>query len=202
MEEQGMKNFTTFELTLGAIFVAMMAVGANITSIAPFMVVGGVPITLQTFFAILSGVVLGSRLGAFAMFTYALLGLVGVPVFAGFKGGMVSLISPTFGFILSFILTAYVAGKLVEKQRTFNMFISASLLGMTINYVFGTNWMYMAYKLWFTAPEGFTYKMAWLWMIVPLPKDILLAIVAGVMAFRLEKSILSKRRFKHIKKVA
>jgi biotin transport system substrate-specific component len=202
MEEQGMKNFTTFELTLGAIFVAMMAVGANITSIAPFMVVGGVPITLQTFFAILSGVVLGSRLGAFAMFTYALLGLVGVPVFAGFKGGMVSLISPTFGFILSFILTAYVAGKLVEKQRTFNMFISAALLGMTINYGFGTNWMYMAYKLWFTAPEGFTYKMAWLWMIVPLPKDILLAIVAGVMAFRLEKSILSKRRFKHIKKVA
>ncbi|MCP3740202.1 biotin transporter BioY [Rossellomorea sp. BNER] len=197
-----MKNFTTFELTLGAIFVAMMAVGANITSIAPFMVVGGVPITLQTFFAILSGVVLGSRLGAFAMFTYALLGLVGVPVFAGFKGGMVSLISPTFGFILSFILTAYVAGKLVEKQRTFNMFISAALLGMTINYVFGTNWMYMAYKLWFTAPEGFTYKMAWLWMIVPLPKDILLAVVAGVMAFRLEKSILSKRRFKHIKKVA
>ncbi|MBM7583802.1 biotin transport system substrate-specific component [Bacillus pakistanensis] len=197
-----MKKFTTLDLTLGAIFVAMMTVGANITSIAPFMVVGGIPITLQTFFAILSGVVLGSRLGAFAMFTYALLGLVGVPVYAGFKGGMVSLISPTFGFILSFILTAFVAGKLIEKKRSFKMFIFAALIGMTINYVFGTNWMYLAYKLWFTAPEGFTYKMAWLWMVVPLPKDILLAIVAGIMAFRLEKSILSKRRFKHIKKVA
>ena len=57
----------TTDLTAAAMFVALMAVGANITSIAPFMVVGGVPITLQTFFAILAGVVLGSRLGAIAM---------------------------------------------------------------------------------------------------------------------------------------
>ena len=57
----------TTEITLAGMFVALMAIGANITSIVPFMVIGGVPITLQTFFAILAGVVLGSRLGAISM---------------------------------------------------------------------------------------------------------------------------------------
>src|SRR5699024_12851678 len=81
---------------------------------SPFLVVGGVPITVQTFFAVLAGLVLGSRVGAFSMFVYMMLGLVGAPVFAQFKGGMGMLLSPTFGFILSFILIAYVAGKIRE----------------------------------------------------------------------------------------
>src|SRR5699024_8014799 len=98
----------------------------NITSILPFMVIGGVPITLQTFFAILSGLILGSRLGAFTMFVYMMLGLAGVPVFAQFKGGISMLLSPTFGFIVSFILIAYVAGKLVERKQSFSMYIVAA----------------------------------------------------------------------------
>ena len=78
----------------------------------------------------------------------------------------------------------------------------ASLIGLVINYVFGTNWMYFAYKFWAAAPEGFTYKMAWLWMVVPLPKDIILAVFAGMMAHRLEKTVLSKGSFKHLRKAA
>ena len=46
------KRNKTFDLTLGAMFVALTAIGANMTSIAPFLVIGGVPITLQTFFAV------------------------------------------------------------------------------------------------------------------------------------------------------
>ncbi|WP_079508974.1 biotin transporter BioY [Mesobacillus jeotgali] len=191
-----------FDLTLASMFVGLMAIGANITSFVPFMVVGGVPITLQTFFAILAGIILGSRLGAISMTVYALVGLVGVPVFAQFSAGFSTLISPTFGFILSFILTAYVAGKMVEKNRALSAFILASLAGMVINYVFGTNWMYFAYKLWAAAPEGFTYKLAWLWMVAPLPKDIILAVFAGMMGHRLEKTVLSKGSFKHLRKAA
>ena len=63
-------------------FAALMMIGANITAFAPFLVVGGVPITLQTFFAILAGLLLGSRLGAMAMTVYMFIGLAGAPVFA------------------------------------------------------------------------------------------------------------------------
>ncbi|MEC5424818.1 biotin transporter BioY [Virgibacillus sp. C22-A2] len=194
--------WTPLDLTVGSMFVALMAVGANITSIAPFMVIGGVPITLQTFFAILSGLILGSRLGALSMFTYMVLGLTGVPVFAQFKGGAAILLSPTFGFIVSFILIAYVAGKMVEKKRSFPRYISAALVAMVINYIFGTNWMYAAYIFWFDAPEGLTYKMVWYWMVFPLPKDIILSTCAGVVAYRLEKRLIARSNFRKIQNTA
>ena len=194
-----MRKLKTIDLTLASMFVALMAVGANITSIIPFMVVGGVPITLQTFFGILAGLILGSRLGTITTTVYAFVGLVGVPVFAQFTGGVSTLMKPTFGFILSFILAAYVTGKIVEKFKSVSGFIIAALIGTAINYIVGTNWMYYAYRLWADAPDGFTYSMAWMWMMAPLPKDIILAVVAGLFAHRLEKNVLSKDRFKHLK---
>ena len=182
-----------FKLTFGAMFVALAAIGANLTSVAPFLVVGGVPITLQTFFAVLAGLVLGSRMGAFSMFVYMMAGLAGAPVFAQFKGGAGAALSPTFGFILSFILVAYVAGKIREMNSSFVSYIVAALTAMSVNYIFGTNWMYAAYKLWFGAPAQFSYKIAWLWMMAPLPKDIILSIMAGSFAYRLEKYGISIR---------
>ncbi|MBM4761883.1 biotin transporter BioY [Bacillus sp. B15-48] len=194
-----MKNkMNALDISLAGMFVALMMIGANITSIVPFMVVGGVPITLQTFFAILAGAILGSRLGSISMMVYAALGLVGAPVFARFSGGFTQILSPTFGFIVSFIITAYIVGKMVEKKKTLNMFIWASLTGMVINYLFGTNWMYFAYKFWAAAPDGFTYKLAWLWMLPPLPKDIILSIGAAFFAYRLEHSVLSRSQFRKI----
>ncbi|MFF2446978.1 biotin transporter BioY [Neobacillus sp. NPDC058068] len=190
------------DITLVGMFVALMAIGANITSLAPFMVVGGVPITLQTFFAILAGAILGSRLGSIAMIVYMLVGLAGVPVFAKLKSGPFMVIDPTFGFIISFILVAFIIGKVVERKKTVAAFIMAALIGMAVNYLFGTNWMYFAYKIWAAAPAGFTYKMAWLWMVPPLPKDIILAVFAGMMAHRLEKTVLSKGQFKQLKRVS
>jgi biotin transport system substrate-specific component len=182
--------------------VALMAVGANITALAPFMVVGGVPITLQTFFAILAGVVLGSRLGAIAMMVYAFVGLVGVPVFAQFGGGLGHFLRPTFGFIVSYVFTAYATGYIIEKMKnTVRVYAFAALIGMAINYIFGTNWMYAAYKIWASAPDGFTYKMAWLWMVVPLPKDIILAVFAGVMGHRLKRT-LSRSQTNNVRKVS
>jgi biotin transport system substrate-specific component len=193
------RKFETIELTLSSMFVVLIAVGANITSMIPGLVVGGVPITLQTFFAILAGLILGSRLGVLTTSAYTFIGLVGIPVFAQFSAGLGILIKPTFGFILSFILAAYVIGKMVAKKNNVSSFIMAALVGTAINYVVGTNWMYFSYKLWADAPEGFTYGMAWLWMLAPLPKDIILAVFAGTMAYRLKVGVLSKSRFKHLK---
>ncbi|WP_338470732.1 biotin transporter BioY [Niallia sp. XMNu-256] len=188
----------TLELTLASMFVVLIAIGANITTLIPFMVVGGVPITLQTFFALLAGLILGSRVGTIATSAYAFIGFVGVPVFAQFGGGPGILIKPTFGFILSFILAAYVIGKIVEGKSNVSSYIIAALVGTAINYIVGTNWMYFAYKFWADAPEGFTYGMAWLWMLAPLPKDLILGVFAGMFAHRLKVTVFSKGRFRDL----
>lgn len=196
------RKLRTIDLTLAGMFVALMAVGANITSFVPFLVIGGVPITLQTFFAILAGAILGSRIGAISMTVYALVGLVGVPVFARFGAGFSSIFSPTFGFILSYILTAYITGKIIQKHRGIKAYVVAALAGMVFNYVAGTNWMYASYKLWAQAPDGLSYGLVWSWMLVPLPKDIILAVCAGIMAHRLEKTVLSKSTFRNVNRAA
>ncbi|GGB60438.1 biotin transporter BioY [Fictibacillus barbaricus] len=189
------KGLKTIDLTLIGMFVALMAIGANITTIFPFMVVGGVPITLQTFFCILAGALLGSRLGAIAMSVYVVVGLVGAPVFAQFKGGFATVISPTFGFLLSFILVAYFTGLIIEKNGSKVSYVTATLSGTAINYAVGTNLMFLAYQMWADAPEGFTYSLVWAWMMVPLPKDVILAVCAGLLAMRI--NIARKKTMSH-----
>lgn len=174
------------DLVYCAMFATLMMIGANITSFAPFMVVGGVPITLQIFFAILAGLILGSKRGAIAVTVYTLIGLAGAPVFAKFSGGFSQLLSPTFGFIIMFIVSAYTAGKIIEMKNTKIMYVVAALVAMAINYLFGTTWMYFAYKLWAAAPDNFTYQIAWLWMLPPLPKDIILSVLSGFFAYRMQ----------------
>lgn len=70
-------KFSTVDMVYCALFSTLMMIGANITAFAPFLVVGGVPITLQSFFATLAGLVLGARKGAIAMLVYTLIGLAG-----------------------------------------------------------------------------------------------------------------------------
>ncbi|WP_171016704.1 biotin transporter BioY [Pseudalkalibacillus caeni] len=183
------KKLSALDITYAAMFAALMAVGANIAQFLPM--VGGVPITLQTFFSILAGALLGSRLGAISMTVYMAVGLAGAPVFAKFSGGIGTLVSPTFGFILSYILVSYVIGKMIEAKKNpgVQTFLFACFVGLFLNYFLGTNYMFYAYKLLGIAPEGFSYGMAWGWMMVPLPKDIVLTIVAAVLSPRIYRAV-------------
>lgn len=181
------QSFKTIDLIYSALFATLIMIGANITSFVPFLTVGGVPITLQVFFAILAGLVLGSKKGAIACAVYMFIGLAGAPVFSKFTGGFSAILLPTFGFIVTFIISAYIAGKIAEKFQTRLAYIIGALIAMAVNYIIGTTWMYFAYTLWASAPEGFTFKMAWLWMIPPMPKDIILSIFAGFFAYRIQK---------------
>jgi biotin transport system substrate-specific component len=122
-----------------------------------------------------------------------MIGLAGAPVFARFHGGIGQILSPTFGFIISFIIAAYITGKMVEKKSNVYWYVAAALAGTAFNYLFGTNWMYAAYKMWAQAPDAFSYKMAWAWMAVPLPKDILLAIFAGLFAHRMRRIVKTRK---------
>ncbi|MBS4196031.1 biotin transporter BioY [Lederbergia citri] len=183
----------TLDMVYVSMFSALMMIGANITSFIPFMTIGGVPITLQAFFAVLAGAFLGSRLGAISMAVYMFIGLSGAPVFAKFMGGPTQILNPTFGFILSFIVTAYVTGKIIEKNNKLHSYIIAALIGTLLSYLIGTNLMYVAYKVWAAAPAAFSYKVAWLWMAVPFPKDIFLAVLAGMFAHRMQKIVKRSR---------
>jgi biotin transport system substrate-specific component len=88
------------------LFAAMIAVCAQVS--IPMLY--GVPMTLQTFAVPLAGVALGARKGALAASAYVALGMAGVPVFAGFAGGIGIIFGRTGGFILSFPLMALAAG--------------------------------------------------------------------------------------------
>lgn len=125
-----------------ALFVALMVVGAwiNVT------VIPDIPFTLQTFFALLAGLVLGRRAGALSQVIYLALGLAGLPVFAQFRGGIQSFLSPTFGFLLGFILGAFLCGWIAARTRFLGELKSAllgALGGMAAIYLSGIAYFYI-----------------------------------------------------------
>ena len=94
------------ELCKISIFAAIIAICAQISIPMPY----GVPMTLQTFAIPLAGVVLGAKSGTIATLIYILLGFIGLPVFAGFTGGIGMVFGRTGGFILAFPFMALTAG--------------------------------------------------------------------------------------------
>ncbi|WP_308017516.1 biotin transporter BioY [Alkalihalobacillus deserti] len=189
----------TVDLVLVAMFAALMAIGANLTS---FLVIGSVPVTMQTLFSILAGALLGRRFGSLAMIVYLLVGLVGFPVFAQFSGGLRTLVSPTFGFLLSFIIVAFVTGLIIEKRKEKNLvtFLLACFAGLIINYVVGTHYMYFAFQL-LANLEAVSYQMVWSWMAAPAVKDIILTIFAAILSTRIYGTV-NRGRSRQPEKVA
>ncbi|MFP7735539.1 biotin transporter BioY [Priestia aryabhattai] len=186
------KRFRTLDLTLAGMFAALMAIGANITSWAPFLQVGGVPLSLQPFFVILAGLLLGSRMGSISMIVYVLIGIAGAPVFAQFKAGIGILFGSTGGFLLSYIVAAFVTGKIMEMRGkpTFSIFLISSLVGITVIYLIGTTYMYVAVNYWLEAP-AMTYSAAWKIMSWFAVKDLIFTVFGAMLAPRIYKAIQS-----------
>ena len=104
------KRWDTTDLSLVAVFAALIAALA----ILPGIPVGalGVPITLQTLGVMLAGIVLGPARGTAAVLLYLAAGLIGLPVFSGFRGGFGVLAGPSAGYLLAFPFAACIAGVL------------------------------------------------------------------------------------------
>ncbi len=128
------------EITFISIFVSIITICSWIS--IPMTV----PFTLQTF-AIFVTIGLLERKNSFlAVLVYILLGAIGLPVFSNFKGGVSSLIGPTGGYILGFLLTTLVSGFLLEKLPNKNIFLVFSMIiGLIICYTFGTAWFIYFY---------------------------------------------------------
>ncbi|WP_067725702.1 biotin transporter BioY [Oceanobacillus damuensis] len=193
-----MKKLRPIDLTLGALFVCLMTIGANITVWFPFLSVpiGGatVPVSLQTFFAVLAGMILGKKLGTISMAVYLLVGAAGVPVYAGLKGGFFALISPTGGFIISFIFVAYVVGWMTENRKnpTVPYYTLVAIIGLFVNYMIGVSYMYLAMNTWLEL--RITYVTAWAGMTPFILKDAVLSVIAALFMVSLTKRIPSTLR--------
>ncbi|MCL6106228.1 MAG: biotin transporter BioY [Actinobacteria bacterium] len=106
-----MSRLTLREMVLVAFFAALTVVGAWISFPLPF---SPVPITLANLFAVLSGAILGKKRGTLSQLVYLLLGFAGVPVFAGFTSGPGIFAGATGGYLVGYVLAAFIAGVLVE----------------------------------------------------------------------------------------
>jgi biotin transport system substrate-specific component len=179
------RKLSTYDITLVGMFAALMAIGANITSWAPFLQIANVPLSMQPFFCILAGLLLGSRLGALSMTIYALIGIAGAPVFAQFNGGIGVIFESTGGFILSYIVAAYAVGKVMElsKEKRLPTFLTASFLGITLIYIIGTSYMWLALNVWMNVPMS--YGAAWTVMAWFLLKDVFFTILGAFIAPRI-----------------
>jgi len=124
------------------LFSALTAIGALISIPLPF-----VPITLQTLFTYMAGALLGGYLGALSQLIYVLIGVVGLPIFAGWKAGIFALVGPTGGYLVGFIPGAFVIGKLAEMREnpSFRWLLICMTAGTAIIYASGVlqlmNWM-------------------------------------------------------------
>ncbi len=175
-----MQKITIYQMILISIFAALTAVGAFIS-----IPIGLIPISLQNLFTFLSGMVLGSKLGAFSQLIYLLLGAVGLPVFSGFRGGLGVLLGPTGGFLIGFVISAYVIGKLIEKLKEAKIwsYFTVGLLGVVIIYITGVAQLLIITRI--------GIKEAVMVGVIPfLPGDCLKVVTASFLAIRL-KSVVS-----------
>lgn len=95
-----------------SLMAALIAVGAFV-----HVPLGPAPISLQTFFVMLAGFVLGPARSLLAVALYLAAGLIGLPVFAGGTSGIARILGPTGGFLLGFFLQAFLAG-LATRDRS------------------------------------------------------------------------------------
>ena len=120
-----------------SLLAAMTAVGAYI-----HIPIGPIPIVLQNLFVILAGLLLGSRWAVASMGIYLMVGAIGIPVFAGAKGGIAHFVGPTGGYLFGFVLAAFVTGWIAEHFKGRLLMESLAVVaGSLCVYALGVPWL-------------------------------------------------------------
>lgn len=159
-------------MVLCSLFAALTAICAWMSIPLP-----GVSFTMQTFAVLLTLGLLGGRWGTVSILLYLLLGLMGLPVFSGFRGGGACLLDPTGGFLWGFLVCGLVYWLLERLGK-----LPAMLCGMMACYCCGS-W-------WFSVYAGTTLPGAAMVCVVPwlVPDGIKLAL-AYTLAKRIRKQL-------------
>ena len=172
----------TKDMILVALFAALTAVGAFIR-----IPLGVSTITLQLLFTALAGVLLGARLGLLSQAVYVLLGLVGLPIFAS-GGGFAYLLHPTFGFLLGLLPTAYIIGRLTERDGSPGRVALACLAGFAALYLVGVPYMGVICNVYLG--RGMTlWQILKAGMLIYLPGDGLKIAVCALLAPQLARAL-------------
>lgn len=177
----------TRNLILVSLFAALTAIGAFIKVPVPY-----VPFTLQYLFCALAGMILGSRLGALSQIVYVVTGLIGIPVFTE-GGGLYYIFKPTFGYLIGFIVAAYVIGKIKENitELTFIKAIFTLFSGLFFIYLFGVVYLYAIYNLYLGKNISFYFAFFY-GFVVCIAGDLLITMFAAYISVKilpvLEKS--------------
>jgi biotin transport system substrate-specific component len=176
-------NRTTYAVIGVISFIALTAAGAYIRFPLPFT---PVPITLQTFFVLLAGALLGRRLGSLSQAGYLLIGIFGLPVFTGGLFGFARLFGPTGGYLTGFVLAAFVIGKLLgsDDEAPFVKIVAAMLAGLAILFTLGT--IQLAVVMHFSLEKAVA-----LGVLPFIPGDIIKLLAAATIYQRVQKQARS-----------
>lgn len=172
------------EISLIALFSAIIVICSLVT--VPSMV----PFTLQTFAIFLCLNILGAKKGIISILIYIFLGVVGLPVFSGFNGGIGVLLNVTGGYIIGFIfsaLTYWLITSLFNKKPRKTINLIASFSGLIVCYIFGTLWYILLF-----IKNGDTISFTSAFSICVLPfiiPDILKILLASSISGKINKQI-------------
>jgi biotin transport system substrate-specific component len=136
-------KYKTSELTIAAMFTALMCVLSQIAIPVPF---AAIVFNLGYVGIFLAGALQKPRAAFLSIFAYVMLGAIGLPVFAGFKGGIGAVLGPTGGFIIAYALAAFLISLLCNtaKNKTFAVIFLSMAAGGVLCYIIGIIW-YMIY---------------------------------------------------------
>lgn len=172
--------------TLDMVYIAVCAVLIAVCSWISIPTT--VPFTLQTFGVFLTVGLLGGKRGSLSVLIYLLLGAVGVPVFAGFSGGIGVIAGSTGGYIIGFLFSALLmwAMEKIPGKKTWVLALSM-VLGLIVCYAFGTAWFMVVYAG-NGNPVGLWTALGWCVFPFIIP-DIVKIVLALVLCKRLAKAI-------------
>lgn len=168
--EQTKKAFAATDLVYTALASVLIAICSWIS------IPTQIPFTLQTFAVFFALALLGGRRGTLAIVVYLLLGAVGIPVFAGFKGGLGAILGNTGGYIAGFVLTGLIFW-LAEALFGKKIWVEAisMIIGLLVCYAFGTAWFLFLFSR-SSGPIGLMTALGWCVFPFIIPDLIKLAL--------------------------
>lgn len=172
-----MKKNKTIDLILCALFSALICIGAFIKIPTPL-----VPLTFQSLFTSLAGLLLGAKSGCLSVCIYIAMGLIGLPVFTQ-GGGITYILKPTFGYLIGYAIGTYVTGKISNNSDvpSFKRLLCANLAGMFFVYFIGGIYCILISKLYLKNNLGIGALLISS-ILLPIPGDILTYIISAAAA--------------------
>ena len=174
-------KLTTLDLVYIALFAVLIAICAWIS------IPSTVPFTLQTFAVLCTMGLLGGKRSLLAVTVYLLLGLIGIPVFSNFRGGIGVLLGVTGGYLIGFLCSTLLYWLITSLLgNAYWVRLVGMVLGLVVQYTFGTAWFMVAYAG-TTGPIGLSAALGWCVFPFVIPE-----IIKTVLAFFVVR-VLPKR---------